>query len=105
MVVSPFSSILLTDSLQTDNKVRKNMNKTMIDIDSIDLKKLRELLNYGDCTEIASMTGFSPNYVYRVLDPKDKRMNKKILEAAFEIIEENSSAVEVDEEIAKQVAA
>lgn len=84
----------------------KAMNKKSVDIKSIDLVKLKRKLNHGDQLEIARLTGYSAKYVYACLDPKNPRRNKKILQAAIEVIENNTPiSVEMSEELEKEVVA
>lgn len=64
------------------------MNQKVININKIDLLQLKRHLNTGDIKRIAEKTGYSHNYVSRVLNPHDKRMNKKIITQALKIASE-----------------
>lgn len=48
---------------------------------------IRKDLNHGDKITIAQMTGFSYEYVKKVLDPADKRYNDVIMEVAQRVVE------------------
>jgi len=44
-------------------------------------------LDHGDLTEIATVTGVHPNTVYHYFNGRTKKFNRKITEAALQIIE------------------
>jgi AcrR family transcriptional regulator len=48
---------------------------------------IREKLDHGDLTEIAKVTGVHKNTVYHYFNGRTKKFNRKITEAAFQIIE------------------
>lgn len=79
------------------------MNRKPLDIHKIDLNKLKKFLQHGDITKISQKTGFSVNYVSRVLNPEDKRVNKKIIQEAIRIAE-RSNEIMIDPEFAKNIS-
>lgn len=80
------------------------MNKKSVDINRIDLARLKQLLKYGDAPKIAKISGYSLPTVYKVLDPKNKRKNKAIIQAAIKVIEEYKPLeVEVAPELEKEI--
>ena len=48
---------------------------------------IRKDLRHGDLVNIAQLTGFSYEYVKKVLNPDDKRYNDKIIEVAQKVID------------------
>lgn len=79
------------------------MNKKVIDIDSVDLEKLKKKLRWGDGVRIAEKAGCSQNYVWMVLNPESKAWNEDIIRAAIEVI--GSRKVEIDEDLADSLVA
>ena len=52
------------------------------------LKEIQTRLVYGDIQAIADATGFSREYVGKVLNPNTDRKNKVIVDEAVKIIEQ-----------------
>lgn len=79
------------------------MNKKPLDINEIDLKKLKKFLQHGDITKISHKTGYSINYVSRVLNPEDKRINRTIIQEAIRLAEK-SNEIMIDPKFAKNIS-
>lgn len=65
------------------------MKEKVIHIDNVDLRKLKSYLRYGDIKRIAERTGYSENYVWRVLEPGDKRTNRAIIKEAINVVRDD----------------
>lgn len=73
--------------------------KMKVDPKNIDLKKLKELLEYGDAKTIAKKSGYAHSYVNLVLNPNNERYNAKIIIEAVELVK-NRAKIELDPDVA-----
>lgn len=74
-------------------------NKKGISIKDVSTKNLKRFLRHGDMIKIAKKTGYTPNYVRMVLNPKNKRSNSEIIREAILLVEAEGF-VELDVELA-----
>lgn len=78
----------MTINVQNNDKLKKDYHEKIVNIEDIDLQKLRKRLGHGDIKEIAERTDFTPDYVSKVLNINNKRFNSFIIKAALSLIEE-----------------
>ncbi len=57
------------------------------------LAEIRKHLKRGDVSEISLVTGFTPSYVRKVLNPEDTRHNQRIVDYALSIASTNKARI------------
>lgn len=78
----------MTNKGQKSDKIKKGINYKTVNIQDLDLRKLKKQLRHGDIKEIADKTDFTPDYVSKVLNANNKRFNSAIVKTALYLIAE-----------------